>query len=400
MPRPKDLTKGLLIPVTYGIGVLSAGGVTGESVVRAVVVLLAVELLVYPARYQWNDVRGFVADQRHPSSSGRGRLPGPLSCVHSRIVTSCSVAAAKLLTAAALIVLLPELHLAGVLSFAIVGVFAVAIVYELLRSASTGRRSEIPPAVTAGIFSLWITVGAGYVVRGITGLALALDLSARPTLAAAAVITLWAYGITFVTSRWALESTAFASVDDGRVTWRAGAGQAREHLLALTRWLPAGREPARSLQDWPPLAGRTPVTAPWNVAMLVAGCAAGVTGRLLCGPCALSDGAVAAVTGAVLTGIVIAAARWRRSAVAVGGVILFTAMVLTGTPKPLVGVVPWLLVLGAYLFFSTRTLRKLGDGGPAAHAIGAGVTLLWRLILGRATWEAIYPGQRLPHRLG
>ncbi|BBZ08344.1 hypothetical protein MDOR_25130 [Mycolicibacterium doricum] len=148
MPRRKDLTKGLLIPVTYGIGVLSAGGVTGESVVRAVVVLLAVELLVYPARYQWNDVRGFVADQRHPSSSGRGRLPGPLSCVHSRIVTSCSVAAAKLLTAAALIVLLPELHLAGVLSFAIVGVFAVAIVYELLRSASTGRRSEIPPAVT------------------------------------------------------------------------------------------------------------------------------------------------------------------------------------------------------------------------------------------------------------
>lgn len=393
MPRPKDLVKGVLIPVTYGIGVLSAGGVTGESVLRAVVVLLVVELLVYPARYQWNDVRGFVADQQHPSGSGRGRLPGPLSCAHSRILTSCSVAAAKLLTAAALIVLLPGLDLAGILAFAVLGVFAVAIVYELLRSVSTGRRSEMPPPVTAGIVSLWVTVGAGYVVRGITGLALAVDLTARPTLAAAAVITLWAYGIAFVTSRWAVESTAFASVDDGRVTWRAGAGQAREHLLALTRWLPAGREPARSLQDWPPLAGRTPVTAPWNVAMLVAGGAAGVTGRLLCGPCALSEGAVTAITGAVLTGIAIAAARWRKSAVAVGGVILFTAMVLTGAPKPLVGIVPWLLVLGAYLLFSTRTLRKLGDGGPAAHAIGAGVALLWRLILGRATWEAMYPGQ-------
>ncbi len=389
MPRPKDLVKGLLIPVTYGLGLLSVGAATGESVLRAVVVLLAVELLVYPARYQWNDVRGFVADQQHPSSSSRGRLPGPLSCARSRILTSCSVAAAKLVAAAALIVLLPGLDLAGILTFAIVGVFAVAIVYELLRSVSTGRRSEMPAPVTAGIVGLWVTVGAGYVVRGITGLALAVNLSERPTLAAAAAVTLWAYGIAFVTSRWALEATAFASVDDGRVTWRAAAGQAREHLLALARWLPLRLEPASSLRDWAPLAGRTPATAPWNVAMVLAGTAAGLTGRLLCGPCSPIEGGIAAVAGGILTSVAIAAAPWRKSAVALGAAVLFAAMVLMGSPKPLLGISPWLLVLGAYLFFSTRTLRKLGQRSPAAHAVGAAVAPFGRLVLGRATWEAI-----------
>ncbi|BCI54052.1 hypothetical protein NIIDNTM18_33300 [Mycolicibacterium litorale] len=390
MPRPKDLVKGLLIPVTYGIGLLSAGTVSGESLLRAAVVLLAVELLVYPARYQWNDVRGFVADQRHPSSSSRGRLPGPLSCARSRVLTSCSVAAAKLLAAAALIVLLPGLDLGGILTFAIVGVVAVAIVYELLRSASTGRRSEMPPPVTAGIVSLWITVGAGYVVRGITGLALAVDLTERPTLTVAAAITLWAYGTAFVTSRWALEATAFASLNNGRVTWRAAAGQAREHLLALVRWLPGEVDPPRTLQDWAPLAGRTAMTAPWNLAMVTAGAAAALTGQLLGGPSSSTEAAIAAVAGGVLTTAVITAARWRRSAVALGAMVLLAVMALTDAPKPMLAVLPWLLVLGAYLFFSTRTLRKLARGGPVAHAMSAGVAPIGRLILGRATWEAIH----------
>ncbi|MDP9165253.1 MAG: hypothetical protein M3O32_04215 [Actinomycetota bacterium] len=78
MPRPKELVKGLLIPTTYALGVLAGGHVGGASLIRALVVLAAAELLVYPARYQRNDVRGFVADQHHPGGD-RGRLPGPLS---------------------------------------------------------------------------------------------------------------------------------------------------------------------------------------------------------------------------------------------------------------------------------------------------------------------------------
>jgi hypothetical protein len=50
------------------------------------------ELLVYPARYQWNDVHGFVADQQHPGVQDRGRLPGPLDRARERVLASSAVA--------------------------------------------------------------------------------------------------------------------------------------------------------------------------------------------------------------------------------------------------------------------------------------------------------------------
>src|SRR3954451_8526144 len=78
MPRPKDLFKALLMPLTFGLGVLANGRVSGQTRVRARVALAVLELLVCPARYQCNDVRGFVADQRHPAEKDRGRLPGPV----------------------------------------------------------------------------------------------------------------------------------------------------------------------------------------------------------------------------------------------------------------------------------------------------------------------------------
>jgi hypothetical protein len=37
MPRPKDLVKGLLIPITYVLGLLGGGEVSGASLLRAVV---------------------------------------------------------------------------------------------------------------------------------------------------------------------------------------------------------------------------------------------------------------------------------------------------------------------------------------------------------------------------
>lgn len=153
MPRPKDLVKGWLPAVTYVLGVLSTGEISAQSIARALLVLAAVELLIYPARYQWNDIRGFVADQNHPAASRRGRLPGPLSKARDRVTASGMVAAAKLAITGLLIVLLPGLQLAGVLTFAVVGVFGVAILYEAVRSTSTGKSGAIPPPVRPGVVS-------------------------------------------------------------------------------------------------------------------------------------------------------------------------------------------------------------------------------------------------------
>ncbi|MCT7657521.1 hypothetical protein [Mycobacterium deserti] len=390
MPRPKDLVKGLLIPTTYVLGLLSAGDVTGTSLLRAGVVLLAVELLIYPARYQWNDIRGFAADQQHPASNDRGRLPGPLSSARAHVFASCAVIVARLAVTGVLIVSLPGLDLGPILGFATLGVFGVAIVYEMLRSVSTGRSGDIPAPLSTGIVLLWLTAGGGYVVRGITGLALAVELTARPTLAVAAAITLWAYGIAFVTGRWAMEATAFASAVDGRVVWHARAGQAREHLLALVRWLPtrvSGQ--IDDLKDWAPLRESTSQVAPWHLAAITAGGAAAVTGRLLCGPCTVGDGVAATVVGAVTTAVVTAGARWRPPLILLGAAGVAVSMVLMGSPRPGLAVLPWLLLMGAYLFFSTRTMRRF-ERPNALGAIAAGIgSAVGRFVVGRATWEAM-----------
>ena len=391
MPRPKDLFKALLMPLTFGLAVLATGRVDGTMLLRAVIVLAALELLVYPARYQWNDVRGFAADQRHPSEADRGRLPGPIDRAREHVLASTVVALARVAITAALPFLLPGLHLGGILLWVVLGVFGVAIAYEGLRSAGTGRTDAVPPPVRPSIVLLWVTVGAGYVVRGLTGLALVVDLGQHVALGVAAAVTLWAYGVGFVTARWAIESTAFARLRLGRVDWTADATQAREHLLALVRWLPAQADPAVvSATHWAALRGRTPLSAPWNVATVVAGAAAAVTGRLLAGPATTAVLLALAAAGGLAALIVVAAPRSRGVAVAAGGLLLVGGLTLLGTPEAVTVVLPWLAVLLAYVRFSSGSLRTMGALGDRLRA-AAGRLLLpcGRALVGRETWNAL-----------
>ncbi|WP_156745920.1 hypothetical protein [Mycobacterium sp. 1423905.2] len=390
MPRPKDLVKGWLLVVTYVIGLLSTGAVSAQSIIRALVVLAVVELLIYPARYQWNDIRGFVADQNHPAASRRGRLPGPLSKARARITASGLVALAKLGCTALVIVSLPGLHLAGVLTFAVLGVFGVAILYEVVRSASTGKSGVIPPPVRPGVVSLWVLVGAGYVVRGMVGLALAVDPTRRPTLAAAAVVTLWCYGTAFVTSRWAVEATSFASVRNRRLIWTARADQAREHLLALVRWLPSAiTQPDKGIRDWAPLQQYTAVTAPWNGATIAAGAAGALTGRLLSGPCPVAEGLLVAAAGGVAAALAVGAPGRRRLAVVLTALLFLGIVTVLQVPRPMLTALPWLLLMGAYLFFSTRSLRKLERPNVVRYLAGRVGAVAGRVVLGPTTWQAV-----------
>ena len=397
VPRPGDLVKALLMPLVFGLAVLAAGGVDTRALWRAVIVLIALELLVYAARYQWNDVRGFAADQRHPDAADRGRLPGPLSDARSHVVISAAVAAGRLAVVAALVLLLPGLDLGGVLLWVTVGVFGVAVAYEALRTLGTGRDSRVPPPVRPVLVLLWITVGAGYVVRGLTGLALAVDLRQHVAAGIAAAVALWAYGVAFVTSRWAVEATAFARLHGGRVVWTAEAGQAREHLLALVRWLPSHAGPndaTGSASGWAALRGGTPVLAPWNVAAVVAGAAAALTGRLLTGPCGTGQACVVAVVGAAaaLAPVVLPTHRW--PAVASGGVVLFATLWLQGAPAPAVALLPWLMVTLAYGYCTGLSLRTMGRAGRRVRAVLGGLLApVARLVVGRETFEACRVGE-------
>jgi hypothetical protein len=403
MPRPKDLFKALLMPVTFGLGALANGGVSGQALLRAVVVLAVLELMVYPARYQWNDIRGFAADQRHPAEKDRGRLPGPLQNGRRHVVASSLVAAARL-ALTAVIALLPGLRLGGVLLAMTVGVFGVAVAYEALRAVATGRSGAVPPRITVGLVLLWLTVGAGYVVRGLTGLALAVDLGHRPALGVAAAVTLWAYGVAFVTCRWAIEATAFARLHGDRVTWSAEAGHAREHLLGLVRWLPTRVDSRsftgphqRNTTSWAALRGGTTMSAPWNLAMILAGAAAALTGQLLTAPPTVAQAMVVALLGGLAAAGVatVTATRARLLAVAIGAALLLTGFALQSAGAPVVALLPWLAVAIAYVYFVGHSMRTMGSLGRRVRAgLGHLLAPVARLAMGRETWVVLTAAER------
>jgi hypothetical protein len=224
------------------------------------------------------------------------------------------------------------------------------------------------------------------------GLGLVVDLAARPALAMAATVTLWAYGIAFVTSRWAVESLAYARMEGRRVSWAADASHAREHLLALTRWLPSSPEPQApaSLTRWAVLHDRTPLQAPWHVALAITGGAAAVTGLLLnTAGSAASIGAVA-VLGAAAALAVAALPGWRIPAVALGAAMLLWVYAAVFAAHPVVATLPWLAVMAAYLHFSAQCPDTMGHLGRVVRGGLAGaLTPLGRLVVGHRTWQVL-----------
>jgi hypothetical protein len=360
LPRPKDLVKALIAPSAFAVGALVEGGVARERLGVALLVWLALELLVYQARYQWNDIRGFEADQQHPDGPARGRLPGPLDRARERKAASAGVAAARIALTGLLALAFPSV--APLLLLLTVGVFGIAAVYEALRTAATGRCDEVPCPLTAPLVGLWVFVGAGYALRGMTGLALATDLTDRPGTAAAAAVAMWSLGVVFVTARWALEAMPFARLVDGQVRWQCGADKAREHTLGLVRWVPPQADP-RDLaapddpSRWRALHGRTPLSAPWSTGSVVAGAAAALAGHLLVGGAAgvpvLLLGGLAAL-GCLLV------PRHRLPAALAAAAALTAAQVALGTDRPLVAAVPWLVVALAHASFTSQCTADLG----------------------------------------
>jgi hypothetical protein len=362
LPRPGDLVKAWIFPAAFVLGVLAAGDASGRELLRAAVVWIALELLIYQARYQWNDIRGFAADQRHPDRAARGRLPGPPSRGDAHIRASALVALGRLGLAAVLAVALP-LDLGWTLPALVVAVFGVAVLYEALRGRSTGDSDEVPPPLTGGILALWTVVGAGYAIRGLAGLGSGVGFDSL-WLPLAATAAFWAFGIAFVTGRWALEALAFARRDErGGIGWRVEPGQAREHSLALVRWLPpvpdgAGERRAGSLRRWRALSG-APLIAPWNLAAVVAGSAAAATGRLLAGPADPFAVGLMAVGGAVVSAATVAPFHRRWPGLLLGASALVVLAAATGSPRPALAPLLWLGVAGAHLFFTAQTLDTL-----------------------------------------
>lgn len=362
MPRPGDAIKWAILPSGFVLGAVSGGSLTAPAVGRALVVWAVLELLVYPARYQVNDMLGFEADQRHPGGD-RGRLPGPVEAKKSRVATSAAVAVAKVAVALTVAAVAPP-DVGRIILLVMAGVLLTAVAYEVLRAVATGHTGAAPAPTTPGVVAIWLVVGAGYALRGLTGVALAVDLAADRLLAAAVLIAWWAFGVGWVTSRWAVESTAYARLEEGRLVWSARAEDAREHLLALARWLPPhpapGTNPETALPSWRPTETAATLSSPWHVAGIVAGGFAALSGRLLVDPDASGGSLVAALAEGLAATALVSFAGTRRPLVAVLGAAVLVGLGLA-RGVPVDWVVPWIALAAAQTVYLRQDRDSLGS---------------------------------------
>lgn len=358
LPRPGDLVKAWILPLGFALGALGGGAVSVDEVLRGACAWAALELLIYQARYQWNDIRGHASDLRHPEAAKRGRLPGPASRAAAHVRASAAVAVLRIALAATIALLVPSL--ASTLAAFAISVFALAAVYEALRSRATGTSNEVPPPLRASIVALWLVSGGGYAIRGVGGLALSGALSGRPALAIAAVVCAWSFGVAFVTLRWAIEAVPFARLRDGRITWEADAAQAREHSLALVRWLPQAPDASggAGLAQWRPLSGRTPTSAPWNLATTAAGAAAAALGFGLAGASGAIEIGFALLFGAGAAAAVLVSGR-RLAVLLIGAGLIAVLAQIAGAERPWLAILPWVLVTADHMLFAAQSCATL-----------------------------------------
>jgi hypothetical protein len=365
IPRRDAWGKALMGPACFAAAACSTGHFGGWS--HFAVLWLVLEVLIYPARYQWNDIAGVDADQRHPEAGARSRLPvGSTPQARRRSIgLSWLTAAARVLAA------LLAGWLTGLTGQVLVlagAVFAIAAAYEWLRATRSGSWTS------ARVIAVWLAVGLGYLVRGGLGLSTG-GLAWGSTAMIAGLVSLGAFGIMFVLLTWALEATSYCSADDdGR--WHAAPElAAKPHLAALLphtgRPLEARRVPrdeGGNCGGRPVLRGGTRIAAPWNLALLVAAASGAITGAALARPHVTGAVAWAAVAATGLAGgVALTRCRstWARWAVAGGWfLVLDAAGLLTRPGLPVLAGVPWLAVAALYSTFCGWSYRDLVAASP------------------------------------
>ncbi|MFG3097962.1 hypothetical protein [Streptomyces sp. NPDC048202] len=391
LPRPEDWVKWLLIPLAFTVVVL-ARDLTPQWG-RLLLTLLLVEYLVYAARYQVNDIRGYAEDAAHPEAAARMRLPHPADPAARRLVVVCSalVAAVRLVTAFGIAA-------ATGLTRGLLGVTAVIAVagmlYEYLRAAEA-RPGGARRAAAVG---LWLLVGTGYALRYAVG-AHAAGLPFGDPLVWTGALYAYGLGVMFVLLTWVLEASAYCGAPRPRRWYASPALRAKPHLLLLLRHVRgvtvmSGTPPAGSpgCGEVPVLRGRCAPAAPWNLAYWATVAAAVPFALCLTG---LTPGDAAGVW--VLAASAPAAALLPLA----GGPTARTLLLAAGTVLPAVGVallagpgaalftaLPFAVCGGLYTSFRQQSYRDLKHFLPDLTATTRHTAArALRALVGRATWD-------------
>ena len=365
VPRRDAWGKALMAPACFVAAACSTGHFGGWA--RFTVLWLVLELLIYQARYQWNDIAGVESDLRHPEAGARSRLPvGSTPQARRRSIGLSWLTAAARVLAALLVGWLTGLT--GQVLVLAAAVFAIAGSYELLRASRYRHWTSVR------VVAVWLAVGLGYLVRGGLGLSLG-GLAAGSAAMVATLVCLGAFGVMFVLLTWALEATSYCTADDdGR--WHARPELAvKPHLAALLRHVAgpldgAGLPPGASRYCGGDrvLRGGSRLSAPWNLALLAASASGGVSGAALARPHAAGTVAwIVAAAAGLAGGVALARRRSSRGrwAVAAGWFLVVVAAGLVARPGlPVLAGVPWLVVAGLYCTFCGWSYRDLVAARP------------------------------------
>ncbi|WP_329042929.1 hypothetical protein OHT61_31670 [Streptomyces sp. NBC_00178] len=393
LPRPEDWVKWLLVPLAFTIVVL-ARDLTPQWE-RLLLMVLLVEYLVYAARYQVNDIRGYAEDATHPEAAARMRLPHPADPAARRLVVVCSalVAALRLITA------LGIAAAAGVTRslLAATAVIAVAgVLYEYLRAV------EARPGGTqrAAAIGLWALVGTGYALRYAVG-AHAAGLLVGDSLVWTGALYAYGLGTMFVLLTWVLEASAYCRAPHPLRWYASPALRAKPHLLLLLRYVrgvtlipgpPPTGAPAGSCGEVPVLRGRCALGAPWNLAYWATVAAAAPLALRLAGlaPDSAAGTWVLAASAPAAALLPLAGGTTARTLLLAAGTVLPAfGVALSADPKAaLFTALPFAVCGGLYTSFRQQSYRDLKHFLPdlAAAARQAAVRA-FRVLVGRATWD-------------
>ena len=377
VPRRDAWGKALMAPACFVAAACSTGHFAGWP--RFAVLWLVLELLVYQARYQWNDIAGVDSDLRHPEAGARSRLPvGSTPQARRRSIGLSWLTAAARILAALLVGWLTGLT--GQVLVLIAAVFAIAGSYEWLRASRSRHWTSVL------VVAVWLTVGLGYLVRGGLGLSTG-GLAWGSVAMVATLVCVGAFGVMFVLLTWALEATSYCTADDAG-HWHARPDLAvKPHLAALLRHVGEpldadglSASAGRYCGGDRVLRGGSRPSAPWNLALLVAAASGGVCGVALARPHAAGGAAgaggaggaaavawIVAAAAGLAGGVVLARCRTARGrgAVAAGWFLVVVGAGLVARPGlPALAGVPWLVVAGLYCTFCSWSYLDLVASSP------------------------------------
>ena len=413
-PRPEDWIKWLIAPGVFLATAWSTASLDRWPTFLAAWIIL--EYLIYAARYQWNDVRGIDEDQSHSQRQARRRLPvGPgRRDIRRNVFISVSVAGLRLVIALLLAV---ALGLTGPVLLLIILVFAIAIVYEALRSAES---PSIPKKLRPVPVAVWCVVGLGYGVRAGLGFIVGgLPVANWKTVVGIACFV--AFGIMFVLMTWVLEATDYC-VTGPRGTWRLKQyTDVKPHLILLLKYVPETKNvlktdapyitaPGTRHNNWnrplspgykkPILEKDNQLRTPWNLALAVSVVLGSVLGEGLAYADPQYMPSVLAISLSLLGAFLMMVSTsqpQRLAIIGIGALFIVSATIpFSASPLVLLAGVPWLAITLLYLIFRGSSYQNLKDFGPQLlHAIAyvrivlrAGPFLL-RAIIGKKTWGAV-----------